>query len=326
MNIGDKVRSFSGNEEGFITRFLEKNQVEVEIEDGFQIPFMTHELVVISSTEAEIFGDRTASENLGRTEETFKKPSAEKGIFLAFKNRTERFLDVILINNTDLEILYLFGEEQDGNFDAQQSGTLTKRNYRKIHEMNLDKFERWPALIFQMLHYKSGRQTLKEPLVKKMRFKASNFHKSKKEAPLMGEEAYTFQIDAQLKTIDPQKLKEQLAGGNTVNPAEIAEAMFAGKPSKPSGEIDLHAEIILGNSFKQTPKNEILQKQLEAFESNLDRAILSGMDEVTFIHGVGNGVLKTEIQKRLSKSAHVKFFQDAQKGKFGYGATLVVIK
>ena len=40
MNIGDKVRSMTGSEEGIVVRFLDGNQVEVEIEGGFRIPFV----------------------------------------------------------------------------------------------------------------------------------------------------------------------------------------------------------------------------------------------------------------------------------------------
>jgi dsDNA-specific endonuclease/ATPase MutS2 len=50
------------------------------------------------------------------------------------------------------------------------------------------------------------------------------------------------------------------------------------------------------------------------------------MDEITFIHGVGNGIMRMEIHKRLSKNPQVQFFKDAMKEKFGYGATLVKLK
>lgn len=71
--------------------------------------------------------------------------------------------------------------------------------------------------------------------------------------------------------------------------------------------------------------SEILRIQLEAFEKNLDQAIASGMDQITFIHGIGNGVLRKEIHKRLSQIQNIKYFQDTQKDNWGYGATLVRI-
>ena len=70
----------------------------------------------------------------------------------------------------------------------------------------------------------------------------------------------------------------------------------------------------------------MLTLQLNTFQNNFDNALAAGMDEIIFIHGVGNGVLKKEIHKILSNNKSIKFFQDAQKEKFGYGATLVRIK
>jgi dsDNA-specific endonuclease/ATPase MutS2 len=71
---------------------------------------------------------------------------------------------------------------------------------------------------------------------------------------------------------------------------------------------------------------DILAFQLQVFEQRLDEAIVAGASEVVFIHGVGNGVLRNEVQKRLSKHPHVEYFKDAKKEKFGYGATLAKIK
>jgi len=66
--------------------------------------------------------------------------------------------------------------------------------------------------------------------------------------------------------------------------------------------------------------------QLTAFQDNLDRASAANMHEIIFIHGTGNGVLRNEIQKLLSRNKNIKYFEDARKEKFGYGATLVRLK
>ncbi len=36
----------------------------------------------------------------------------------------------------------------------------------------------------------------------------------------------------------------------------------------------------------------MLRLQMEVFEKNLNYAIATGMDEISFIHGIENGVLK----------------------------------
>jgi dsDNA-specific endonuclease/ATPase MutS2 len=71
---------------------------------------------------------------------------------------------------------------------------------------------------------------------------------------------------------------------------------------------------------------DIINLQIRTFEKALENAIATGMAEIVFIHGVGNGVLRTELHRRLSKHANVKYFEDARKEKFGYGATAVKIK
>ena len=57
----------------------------------------------------------------------------------------------------------------------------------------------------------------------------------------------------------------------------------------------------------------------------MDQAILNRLQKVIFIHGVGEGVLKSAIREELKKFPKVKF-NDAPYEKYGYGATEVVFK
>jgi dsDNA-specific endonuclease/ATPase MutS2 len=63
----------------------------------------------------------------------------------------------------------------------------------------------------------------------------------------------------------------------------------------------------------------MLDLQLKTFEDNLDRAIATDMDEITFIHGIGSGALRNAIHKKLSKMNNIQYFKDAMREKFGYG-------
>ena len=62
------------------------------------------------------------------------------------------------------------------------------------------------------------------------------------------------------------------------------------------------------------------------FEQKLEQAVAVGADEITFIHGVGSGKLRQEVHRRLSQHPNVAYFKDAQKEKFGFGATLASLK
>src|SRR4051794_12108172 len=101
--------------------------------------------------------------------------------------------------------------------------------------------------------------------------------------------------------------------------------ILAPSVTKPASVIDLHIEQLSGDKARMS-NTEILKIQLDAFEKQLENAIASGMQEITFIHGIGNGTLRLELHKRLGRHPHVQYYEDAQKEKFGYGATKVKIK
>jgi DNA-nicking Smr family endonuclease len=154
-------------------------------------------------------------------------------------------------------------------------------------------------------------------MMKKIRFRSSTFFKSKKLAPVLNKESYLFRLDLDAVKIDAKSLEENLSIGT-----KSAAAVSIPKPSK---EIDLHIEK-LTDQHSTMSNTAMLALQMNEFQKNLDNAIATAMDEIVFIHGVGNGVLKKKIHKVLSGHKNVKFFQEAQKEKFGYGATLVRLK
>ncbi len=332
MNIGDRVRLIHSSEEGVITRILENRMVEVEIEDGFHIPVKISEIVVISQEENRQFGKY---KNLTNDVKTAEEPKtvAHKGIFWAILPINDQKYSAYLVNNTDFDLPFSYGEEQNGVYKGVICQILKSRNYLKIKEVSLGEFDQWGVLVFQFLFFTHGTQVLREPLLKRMRLRAATFFKSKSTAPLLNKEGYVVQIDQDEKTtpvevtvekapvIDPIALKEQMLTPKIVEPSPKIETLV----KKPAMEVDLHIEV-LHNNVGNLNSSEILQIQIAAFEKNFENALASGMNEIVFIHGVGNGTLRQEIQKRLSNNPAIKFFQDAKKEKFGYGATLVAFK
>lgn len=93
--------------------------------------------------------------------------------------------------------------------------------------------------------------------------------------------------------------------------------------NKEAEEVDLHIEELLEN-YKGMENAEIIRIQLSVFNKTLDNAILSKKRKIIFIHGVGNGRLKSEIRKILAGYDRVTFY-DASYKKYGWGATEVLI-
>jgi len=89
-------------------------------------------------------------------------------------------------------------------------------------------------------------------------------------------------------------------------------------------EIDLHIEKLVTSS-KGLSNFDILNIQMETVKRQLEFAIRNRIPKLVFIHGVGEGVLKSEIEYFLARYDNV-VFQEASFRKYGFGATEVYIK
>ena len=102
MNIGDRVRVLHGTEEGIITKVIDNNTLEIEIEDGFCIPVLFSEVVLIESKEEKLFAGEISIE----ANTTQKQTYSEIGIYIALildKGSDQYQLHVV--HNTDNDLL-----------------------------------------------------------------------------------------------------------------------------------------------------------------------------------------------------------------------------
>ncbi|MFK8267066.1 Smr/MutS family protein [Capnocytophaga cynodegmi] len=90
----------------------------------------------------------------------------------------------------------------------------------------------------------------------------------------------------------------------------------------PPMEVDLHIHQLV-SSTKNMTNHEMLTLQIETARKQLEFAIEKRIQRVVFIHGVGEGVLRTELEYLLGRY-NVKFY-DAEYSKYGVGATEVYI-
>ncbi|MFK5981901.1 MAG: DNA mismatch repair protein MutS [Flavobacteriaceae bacterium] len=87
--------------------------------------------------------------------------------------------------------------------------------------------------------------------------------------------------------------------------------------------VDLHIQQ-LTSSTKGMDNYDMLTLQLDTAKRQLEFAFSKRIQRIVFIHGVGEGVLRTELEFLLKKYENIKFY-DADYQKYGVGATEVYV-
>lgn len=89
-------------------------------------------------------------------------------------------------------------------------------------------------------------------------------------------------------------------------------------------EFDLHIEKLVKNKHGMS-NYDILTLQSETAKRHIEFAIKNRIPKIVFIHGVGEGILKAELDFLLGRYDNIAF-QEANYQKYGQGATEVFIK
>ncbi|MFL0354512.1 Smr/MutS family protein [Xanthomarina sp. GH4-25] len=92
---------------------------------------------------------------------------------------------------------------------------------------------------------------------------------------------------------------------------------------EPTMEVDLHIHQLTDTSGRMS-NHDMLTLQLDTARKQLEYAIRKRIQKVVFIHGVGEGVLKIELEYLFGRYNNVKYYE-ANYQKYGLGATEVYI-
>lgn len=134
------------------------------------------------------------------------------------------------------------------------------------------------------------------------------------------------------------KINENLMSSNTLffktsinnvliekdsNKKQIPSKLFFNDRNKSVIEVDLHLNQLIKNT-RGMQNHEMLNLQLETAKWRLEAAIKQRIQRIIFIHGVGEGVLKIELEYLFNRYDGIKYY-DANYQKYGQGATEVYI-
>lgn len=332
LRIGDKVRFLNETGGGFITRFKNKDFAFVEIEDGFELPY---EIKYLVSVSIDLIVNKEA-ENI----ELEPENTPNQNIFFVVEPDHELPLLVdeytfYLFNQNAFNIYFtycikdgfLFQTIKNGELGPYQKIILRKIKKKQLVEFAYHKIE---TLFFKKSHYISQFPIaeiifLNEKIILNGSFIQHNEFKF----PIL-----TFSLKDYFITDTLQKIEltdydmERLQNFKEHNQKEASKKIDS-KPhklffEKTEKEVDLHIEKLIENT-KGMSNGEMLNLQIKKFQKELDSAISNNYRKIIFIHGVGNGRLKSELRTILKGYPELLALDGSHK-KYGYGATEVVIK
>jgi len=350
---GDTVRFLNAVGGGVVTRVDDKNNlVYVEDMDGFEVPVLERECLLMTSINQETnfpvkdFRSKPAStvapaidiepeREMRNSEPIVETPEGEKmNALLAFfpvdiKQLQTTSYECYLVNDSNYYVYYNIINGENDVWKSAAHGTIEPNTQELITEISKEELSEWERLRVQMLPFKQDKSYTPQPVMDvNLKINAVKFYKLHS----FTENDYSDEL-AMLVNITDAKENQQLAD---VSPEEIKKAMYqkeeTGRPRIVKQlhvsdiiEVDLHINELLDSTSGLT-NTDMIQFQLAKFHAVLEENKNHKGQKIVFIHGKGEGVLRKEIEKQLKTRYKTYYFQDASFREYGFGATLVTIK
>lgn len=350
MKIGDKVRFLNTTGGGVIKGFQGKDIVLVEDEDGFDIPVLIREAIVIEpANDIQVRQSSKPVENINTNQSSSVEPNQQEeyvpeetkegeqlSVLLAYlpidiKSLSTTAFECYLINDSNYYLSYNYLSRTDDGWISRETGIVepnTKLFLEEFEKSDLNDIEK---VCLQFLAYKKGKPfSLKNTYSVEVHVDTVKFYKlhSFRENDYFEDEAIIYPV-----------VRRDLAERELIISAEEIESAIreksdnkrpriqpiSKKEKKPILEIDLHANELLDNT-NGLSSGDILEYQLKKFHEVIEENRKNKGQKIVFIHGKSDGVLKNAVLKELKTKYKSFYFQDASFREYGYGATMVTIK
>ncbi len=353
FNIGDRVNFLSSVGGGKVTKIIDSRMVMVEVEDGFELPTLITDLVldyraqpdrqqlIVDTVQKEIREKEVVQQQQEEDARhgglrRFAKEAEKEGAYLAFVPHEQQWLltgalDVVLVNHTSYGMLYTFTIKEDDKFVNVDYGQVDKYEKVVVETISREDLEYWCNGIVQAIFTKDSTDSVLLPLNAPFSLRANRFFKegSYLMSGILGEKALMVCLSElvllQHGDGDFSKILKEGVGAQAPKKDLVKKESPIDKHKTGQGEatVDLHIGELVDNIMGLS-SHDMFNIQMDYFKKMLDSAIAAEYTKVTFIHGVGNGVLKNAIIEELK---HYKNTENrmASIAKFGVGALDVII-
>lgn len=366
FKVGDKVKFLNEQGGGIVSKIISPGMVNVAIEDGFEIPTMTSNLLKIGENKepAESYFDEDynvempekkqetpnlTSSKVDEADFTYDRISDlryyptnhkyPKSIYLAFVPEQQNLLisgaiDVYLINFTDYDILYsFFLKKPKGIYSGIDYDAVPAQSKIMIDTVDRENIGYWTEGILQVLFHKDDSERVLDPASTRFKVKPQKFMKEDNYKPsvFLMEKAFLVSI------ADPSAQQAVAESEIEMKYKEEKPKLSEAKEIRPNTLIDKHAKSprtaevdlhisALIDEYEHMTNGEILNIQINYFKRSLESAMENYFYKVIFIHGIGNGTLKNSIKDLLNEYGEDLEVRNAPFADYGYGAIEVIIR
>jgi hypothetical protein len=347
LNIGDKVKFLNATGGGIVRKILDSRLVLVAIEGGFEIPVQASELLLIEPVDT---GSRFFDESFSVPEKCEKaepagQPSDEpeelprnvrssgrsEEIYLVFVPHDQKwlitgYLDVYLVNNTSYDILYnQFRKHKEKGWSGVDYGSLGAGTRLRIATIHRDELPLWTEGCLQFLFHREWNADVPTPFQAEFTITGKKFYSEQnyRESPFVLGKAIVVKITSLEREVTGIKERQGTAQADHKEPVNSDEFILRHKTGEREAVVDLHIHELVEDpaAFE---KVEILEYQKNYFLRCMESAVAGGFLKVTFIHGIGNGVLREVLLDLVKKQEGIEVL-DAPMQKYGAGAIEVRI-
>lgn len=348
IKIGDRVRFLNSTGGGIVKKIISKELVEVEDEDGFGIPTLIRECVVVETENTIHTQEKRKDPSKQKLEEKKPEVSQEEDAYqpeetpegekvnvsLAFvpmdiKQLSFTSYEVYLVNDSNYYLAYNIASSNGRIAMSRSAGFIQPNTKIFIEELKKEQLNDIEKLNVQILALKQGKSySIKPTYDVEIKINAVKFYKlhSFTDNDFFDEPALLCEI-----------IKDNVAKGEEVidendldKIISNKEVRLAAKVSKKQNvpeiiEVDLHIGQLLDN-LNGLSNADMLEYQLSKFNEVMQENLGRKGQKIVFIHGKGEGVLRKEIITQLKNKYGNCQYQDASFREYGFGATMVTIK
>jgi len=352
LKPGDKVSFLNEKRDGIVKKMLNNKMVLVEIEDGFDIPVAINDLVKADAyTEivAEINSGKQAIEE--EAEERFPlripvmagnsdEEKTKKGIYLAFiPENAEDVLSagfgIYLINHNSHDLLFTYSLKEQDKFICKDFDRIDEETAILLDVIDKTDLEKWQDSRFHFLSFKKDAAIEIAPIVHEIHLRPVRFYKEENYLfhRFIVEKCLLFSLSEKEQIQQPEAwTDDKWKNDKLPKPSGLKIVGHINDLNKPEAfpekhiiekgvaEVDLHIEELIDN-YSGRDNFELLTIQMTYFNKMIESAIANKFRRIIFIHGVGNGKLKSEIINRLKERYPDLNYADASMLKYGHGAT-----